>query len=227
MPQTPSDASSLPRAERLRITEIYLSVQGESTHAGRPCTFVRLTGCNLRCSWCDSVYTFTGGQHQSLDQVLAEVARLGCRTVEVTGGEPLVQKACVPLLQRLVDEGYEVLLETSGSLPIDEVPPEVVVILDLKAPDSGEERANDWSNVAHLRPHHEIKFVLASRRDYDWARTAIEEHGLADRCTVLVSPVWDSLSPADLVAWMLEDALPVRLSLQQHKVIWSPERTGV
>ncbi|MCA9572349.1 MAG: radical SAM protein, partial [Myxococcales bacterium] len=166
------------RATTLRVSEIYASVQGESTHAGKPCTFVRLTGCNLRCAWCDSPHTFTGGVHRVLGDVLDEVAALGLHTVEVTGGEPLVQNAAIPLLRALVDAGHEVLLETSGSRSIADVPPEVHVILDLKCPGSGEVEANDWSNVARLLPHHEVKLVVASRHEYVWARDVIARHAL-------------------------------------------------
>ena len=227
MSTTPNPASLLPRAERLRITEVYVSVQGESTHAGKPCVFVRLTGCNLRCTWCDSEYTFTGGEHRSIADVLAQVAAFGVHTVEVTGGEPLAQRACIELLQALVDAGHEVLLETSGSLSIAEVPPEVVVILDLKAPDSGECDANHWPNIELLQPHHEVKFVLASRRDYEWARAQIRDHRLGERCIVLLSPVWGQIDMAAMVQWMLDDRLPARMSLQQHKVIWPAAARGV
>lgn len=212
----------------VRLTEVYASVQGESTHVGRPCVFIRLTGCNLRCTWCDSTYTFTGGEHRSVADILDEIATWGINLVELTGGEPLAQKNAIPLLKALVHQGYEVLLETSGSRPIDEVPEAVRVILDLKCPDSGEEAANLWENLEQLQPHHEIKFVIASRRDYEWARSVIYQHGLAQRVTaVLLSPAWDILEPATLVSWMVDDRLPARLQLQMHKVIWSPDAQGV
>lgn len=221
------DATAIDRDTHLRVTEVYASVQGESTHAGRPCTFVRLTGCNLRCTWCDSVYTFTGGTWRSIDSVLAEVRHLGVSLVEVTGGEPLLQRAAIPLMRGLLAMGCEVLLETSGSRSIADVPDGVRVILDLKPPDSGEVDANLWSNLDHVDADDEIKFVCASRADYLWARDIIATHTLAARCTVLLSPVWGAVAPRDLVAWMLEDRVPARLSLQQHKVIWSPDTTGV
>lgn len=215
------------RAPTLRLTEIYASVQGESTHAGKPCVFVRTTGCNLRCTWCDSTYTFTGGTPWSLDAVLAEVARHQIHTVEVTGGEPLLQPAVIPLMQALLDAGFEVLLETSGSRSIAEVPAGVHVILDLKAPDSGEVDANLWSNLEHLDANDEIKLVLASRRDYEWAREIVRTHHLDALCTVLVSAVWGKLEPRDLVAWMLEDHLPARLNIQLHKVVWGADASSV
>ena len=220
IPRLPADA-------RLRVTEIYPSVQGESTHAGKPCVFVRLTGCNLRCTWCDSEYTFTGGQMRALDEVVAEAHAHGIHTVEVTGGEPLLQRNAPTLMQRLLDLGHEVLLETSGSVSTERVPEGVHVILDLKAPDSGEVEANLWSNLDRLRPTDEIKIVLASRRDYEWARDVLRERALAERCPVLLSPAWGLLDPADLVEWMLADGLPARLNLQLHKTIWGADAQSV
>lgn len=212
---------------RLRITEIYASVQGESTHVGKPCVFVRTTGCNLRCTWCDSAFTFTGGEWRSLDDVVAEAHAFGIHTVEVTGGEPLLQKEAPELMRRLLALGHEVLLETSGSLSIAAVPPEVCVILDLKAPGSGEVERNLWENLELLRPHHEVKFVLASRADYEWARGVVADRGLAARCAVLFSPVWGSVAPAELAGWIVDDRLPVRFQLQLHKVLWDPDARGV
>jgi 7-carboxy-7-deazaguanine synthase len=209
------------------MTEVYASVQGESTHVGKPCVFVRLTGCNLRCTWCDSEYTFTGGTWRTLEDVVNEAHGFGIHTIQVTGGEPLVQRAAIPLMQRLVDLGHEVLLETSGSRPIDEVPEPVCVILDLKPPDSGEVEANLWSNIDELRPHHEVKFVIASRRDYEWSRDISRQYDLPSRCTVLMSPAWDEIVPRDLVAWILEDRLNVRFQIQIHKVVWPADATGV
>jgi 7-carboxy-7-deazaguanine synthase len=220
----------MPEAEprpTLRLTEVYASVQGESTHAGKPCVFVRTTGCNLRCTWCDSTHTFTGGTVRPIDDVIDEVRGFGIRTVEVTGGEPLLQPQVNVLMRRLLHEGYEVLLETSGSRSIADVPEGVHIILDLKPPGSGEVEANLWSNVEHLDAGDEVKIVLADEADYLWARRAIAEHRIAERCVVLLSPVWGHLDPKDLVAWMLRDRLPARLNLQLHKVIWSPEATGV
>jgi 7-carboxy-7-deazaguanine synthase len=207
---------------RLRITEVYASVQGESTHAGKPCVFVRLTGCNLRCAWCDSAYTFTGGAWRALDDVVAEAHGFGVHMIEITGGEPLLQKAAIPLMQRLLDLGHEVLLETSGSKPIDDVPDGVHVILDLKPPDSGEVEANLWENLPLLKAKDEVKIVLASRGDYEWARDVIRANPLP--CPVLLSPAWGCVDPKDLVAWILEDHLDVRLNLQIH---WGPTTVGV
>lgn len=209
------------------MTEIYPSIQGESTHAGKPCVFVRLTGCNLRCTWCDSVFTFTGGQWRALDEVVEEAHAFGIHTVELTGGEPLLQPAAIPLMQQLLERGHEVLLETSGSLSIAAVPDGVHVILDLKPPDSGEVERNLWENLPLLQRHHEVKFVIASRRDYEWSRDVLREHALAERCTVLFSPAWGKVPLADLASWILEDRLPVRFQVQLHKVVWDPEARGV
>lgn len=219
--------AEIPVAERLRVIEVYTSVQGESTFAGLPCTFVRLAGCNLRCTWCDSTWTFTGGTPRAIDDVVAEVAAAGVPLVEVTGGEPLVHKQAIPLMERLLAAGHTVLLETSGSRDIGPVPPGVHVILDLKPPDSGEERANLWSNIEKLRAKDEVKFVLASRRDYEWARDVVARHTLADRCTVLFSVAFGHVAAADVVAWMLADRVPARFQVQMHKVIWPPEQRGV
>lgn len=225
MTETPKN---IPRDERLRITEIYASVQGESTHVGKPCVFVRLTGCNLRCSWCDSEFTFTGGGWRSIDDVIEEARSHGIHTIEVTGGEPLLQRNAIPLMQRLLDLGHEVLLETSGSRLIAEVPDGVHIILDFKAPDSGEVEANLWENLEHTRAKDEIKLVLASRRDYEWARDAIRERRLHERCgAVLLSPAWGLVEPQDIVAWMLEDRLPARFQMQLHKVVWPSDARGV
>lgn len=214
--------------ERVRVSEIYVSVQGESTHAGKPCVFVRLTGCNLRCTWCDSVFSFTGGEWRSVDDVVAEAHALGIHMIELTGGEPLVHKGAIPLLQKFIDLGHEVLLETSGSRPIDDVPDGVHVILDFKPPGSGEVLSNLWSNVEALDAGDEVKFVIASRGDYEWAREKTLEHRLHERCAaVLYSPVWGAIDPKDLVAWILEDRLPVRFQLQMHKVVWPPDARGV
>jgi 7-carboxy-7-deazaguanine synthase len=214
-------------APRVRISEIYASIQGESTHAGKPCVFVRTTGCNLRCSWCDSEFTFTGGEWRDVDDIVAEVARLGIHTVEVTGGEPLLQRSTVPLMQRLVEAGHEVLLETSGSLSIASVPAAVHVILDLKPPDSGECDKNLWDNLELLRPHHEVKLVIASRGDFEWARDVVRRHDLAAKCTVLFSPAWGRVDLQALAGWILEERLPVRFQVQLHKVVWDPAARGV
>jgi 7-carboxy-7-deazaguanine synthase len=225
--EAPRSAPLPARESRLRTTEIYLSVQGESTHVGKPCVFVRLTGCNLRCVWCDSAFTFSGGAWKSVDEVVEGAHEFGVRTIEITGGEPLLQPAAIPLMERLLALGHEVLLETGGSLSIARVPEPVHVILDLKAPDSGEVARNLWENVELLRSHHEVKLVLASRRDYEWARDVIRDRELPSRCTVLLSPAWGILDPKDLVTWMLEDHLDARLQLQLHKVVWDPAARGV
>ena len=209
---------------RLRISEIFHSVQGESTRIGLPTVFIRLTGCPLRCVWCDTEYAFTGGEMMSLSEVLAKVAEFSCKTVCVSGGEPLAQKACIDLLAALCDAGYSVSLETSGALDIEEVDARVSRIMDLKAPDSGESAKNRWENIALLSAHDEIKFVLASEADYAWAVDVLKREHLADRCTVLFSPVQGQLSPATLAEWVVRDHLPVRFQLQLHKVLWGSER---
>jgi len=218
-------AVEIPIDERLRVTEIYASIQGESRFAGVRCVFVRLTGCNLRCTWCDSEFTFTGGEHRGIDAVVDEAMAFGIPVVEVTGGEPLAQRQAIPLMQRLLERGATVLLETSGSLSIEDVPPPVHVIMDLKPPDSGEAEKNLWSNVDLLQPHHEVKFVLASRADYVWARDVVRSREWP--CELLFSPCWGLIEPKDLVDWILEDNLPVRFQLQMHKVVWPPDARGV
>lgn len=203
-------------------------MQGESTHVGKPCVFVRLTGCNLRCTWCDSTFTFTGGAWRPIADVVAEASAYGIHTVEVTGGEPLVQRGAAPLMQALLDRGHEVLLETSGSRSIAGVPDGVHVILDFKPPDSGEARANLWDNVPLLRPKDEVKFVIASRGDYEWSREITRAHRLDERVgAVLFSPAFGRVSPLDLAGWIVEDRLPVRFQLQLHKVLWAPDARGV
>jgi 7-carboxy-7-deazaguanine synthase len=227
----------------LRITEIYRSLQGESTHAGLPCVFVRLTGCNLRCSWCDSEYTFTGGRPMSEDGIFAEVARLSPNggLVEITGGEPMLQeRELVPFMQRLLDSGYTVLIETSGERPLARVPKPVIKIVDVKCPHSGEPDTFDMTNLEALEPHDELKFVLSDRTDYEFARDFVSEHGLAQRVhAVLFSPAFRKdangardvshclLDPQDLALWMLADNVPARLGLQIHKFIWDPAVKGV
>ncbi len=210
----------------LRVTEIFHSIQGESSHAGRPCAFVRLTGCNLRCRWCDSEYTFTGGERMSIDDVVAQVRSYGCNLVEITGGEPLAQNESLDLIRRFCDEGMEVLIETSGSIDIAPVDPRATIILDIKCPGSGEVEKNRWENLEHLKPRDEIKFVIAGRADYDWARQVIAERNL-QRWTVLLSPVWGEMDLQSLAEWMLADRLPARLQTQLHKHIWGAEARGV
>ena len=211
-------------SEKIKVNEIFLTVQGESTRAGLPCIIVRLTGCNLRCSWCDTAYAWEEGRDMTLDEVTARVADLSCRRVEVTGGEPLIQPAAAELLRRFCDAGYETLLETNGSQDISGVNERVVRIVDFKCPSSGEQQANVWENVDHLTARDEVKFVIADRGDYEFARSAVGEHALADRCAVIFSPVHGRLEPAELAEWILADGLDVRLGLQLHKIIW-PDRT--
>ena len=211
-------------AVRLRITEIFASVQGESSRVGLPTVFVRLTGCPLRCTWCDTAYAFTGGSTRTLDDILAEVARHGLRHVCVTGGEPLAQKGCLALLSALCDAGHDVSLETSGALDIAEVDARVARIVDLKAPGSGEVNKNRYENIALLRANDEVKIVLADAADYDWARAQIATHALDRRCSVVLSPVAGELDPAELAEWVVRDRLPVRFQLQLHKILWNDAR---
>ena len=212
----------------LTVYEIYQSVQGESTHVGRPCVFVRLAACDLRCSWCDTPYAFTGGKKMSVDDVIADAAKFSARLIELTGGEPLLQKDAIVLMERLIAAGWEVLLETGGHLPIDDVPDEVVAIVDVKCPGSGEAGKMHWPNLDQLSPHDEVKFVIKDRADFDYAVDVIRRHDLSARAAaVLLSPVHGVLPPATLTAWLLESGLDARLQLQAHKYIWSPETRGV
>lgn len=204
----------------LRITEIFFSLQGETSRVGLPTVFVRLTGCPLRCGYCDTAYAFHGGETKTLDDILAQVATYDTRYVTVTGGEPLAQKNCLALLKALADTGYSVSLETSGALDIAGVDPRVSRIVDVKTPGSGEVEKNRWSNLELLTAQDEVKFVLCSEADYVWAKRLLAEHRIAERCPVLFSPVHQGLQPADLADWILRDRLPVRLQLQLHKVLW-------
>jgi 7-carboxy-7-deazaguanine synthase len=204
----------------VRLTEIFHSIQGESTRVGLPTIFIRLTGCPLRCVWCDTEYAFSGGNIVTVRSILDQVVALDCNTVCVTGGEPLAQKGCLPLLAALCDAAYSVSLETSGALDIGGVDPRVSRIMDLKAPASGEESRNLWANIDLLAPRDEVKIVLASREDYDWAVLTCRQRRLFERCPVLFSPVQGQLDPAQLAQWILDDHLPVRFQLQLHKLLW-------
>jgi len=209
--------------QRLRISEIFHSLQGEADAVGWRTVFVRLTGCPLRCTWCDTEYAFHGGHWRTIEDILDEVAGHGVRHVCVTGGEPLAQKRCLALLARLCDAGYEVSLETSGALDVGDVDARVRKVVDLKAPGSGEVARNLWSNLERLLPHDQLKIVLADRVDYDWAVARLREHALDARCQVLLSPVHGSLAPRELAEWILADRLPVRMQLQLHKLLWGEE----
>ena len=212
----------------MTINEIFYSIQGESTFAGRPCVFVRLTACDLRCSWCDTAYAFHEGRKRSLDDVLAEVDRHGCPLVEVTGGEPLLQDDVYPLMQSLIDRGRTVLLETGGHRSTAAVPEPVVTILDIKCPGSGDAHRTDWSNLDRLRPHDEVKFVIKDRADYEYARDVIARHHLAERAAALhLSPVHGVMDLRQLSEWALADRLPARIQVQLHKYIWDPATRGV
>ena len=212
----------------LTINEIFHSIQGESSHTGRPCVFVRLTACDLRCSWCDTPYAFHEGRKLSVDEVVDQVESFGCRLVEVTGGEPLLQRDVYPLMTALLQRGHEVMLETGGHISVAEVPEPVVRIIDVKCPGSGEADKNHWPNLAILRPRDEVKFVIRDRADYEYARDVVARHELTSHvAAVLLSPVHGVLAPADLAAWILEDGLSVRLQLQAHKYIWGADVRGV
>jgi len=217
----------------LRVTEIFHSIQGESTWVGVPCTFVRLTGCPLRCVWCDTEYSFHGGEKMELDRIMERVREIGCPVVEITGGEPLIHPGAFELAHRLLAEEFTVLVETSGSEDISPLDPRVHVIMDLKCPGSGEVERNRWENLEHLDERDEVKFVVADRTDYEWAREVIRERGLDQRVregslrAILVSPVWDQVDLEALAGWILEDGLPVRFQTQLHKHIWDPDRKGV
>jgi 7-carboxy-7-deazaguanine synthase len=212
----------------LTVNEIFHSIQGESTHAGRPCVFVRLTACDLRCSWCDTPYAFDEGRKMSVDDVVARVGEFGCDVVEITGGEPLLQRDVYPLMQRLLDEGRTVMLETGGHRSVDDVPGGVIRIIDVKCPASGESGKNHWPNLERLRSTDEVKFVIADRGDYDYARDVVARCDLASRAAaVLFSPVHGVLAPKTLAEWILADRLPVRLQLQVHKYVWGADVRGV
>ena len=214
--------------ESLKVNEIFFSIQGESTHAGRPCVFVRLAGCHLRWAWCDTQYAFYAGRRMRVEEVIAAVAGYRCRLVEITGGEPLIQPAVFPLMAGLADRDFSVMVETSGAADLSAVDRRVVKIMDLKCPASGESHRNRWSNLERLAPCDEVKFVIADRGDYEWARAVVTERELAARVNaVLFSCAFGLLAPAELASWILADRLPVRLQLQMHKHIWGPDARGV
>jgi 7-carboxy-7-deazaguanine synthase len=213
--------AELRKMTSLLVSEVFYSLQGEASRIGLPTVFVRLAGCPLRCVWCDTAYAFTGGRRMTPAAIFDRISGYGVRRVCVTGGEPLAQKNCLPLLASLCDAGYDVSLETSGALDIGAVDPRVSRIVDLKAPASGESERNRWQNVPLLTPRDELKFVLAGRADYEWARQAIAEHHLERRCPIIFSPVQDALAPRELAEWILTDRLPTRFQLQLHKLLWS------
>jgi 7-carboxy-7-deazaguanine synthase len=221
------------RASAIRVTEIFHSIQGESSWAGLPCTFVRLTGCPLRCAWCDTEYAFYGGDLLSLDEIVERVREIGTPLVEITGGEPLIHRNAFELARRLLDDGFTVLVETSGAVDVEALDPRVHRIMDLKCPGSGESSKNLWSNLDHLTERDELKFVMRDRTDYEWARDVLHERGLDTRArdgslrAILFAPVWGELEYADLARWILEDRLPVRFQTQLHKAIWGADTAGV
>jgi 7-carboxy-7-deazaguanine synthase len=211
----------------LTVNEVFFSIQGEGTRAGRPCVFVRLTGCPLRCTWCDTAYAFHEGSKRGEDEVLSQVESFPCTLVELTGGEPLSQPAAFPFITRLLDSGREVLVETSGHVLLAGLDPRAVAIMDIKAPGSGEAHRMEWRNLDLLKPIDEVKLVIADRRDYEWSRDLVREKTLLDRCPVLFSPVHGVLDPGELARWILADGLPVRLQVQLHKYLWPGVERGV
>ncbi|NMB80268.1 MAG: 7-carboxy-7-deazaguanine synthase QueE [Ignavibacteria bacterium] len=211
----------------LKVNEIYYSVQGESSKVGLPCVFVRLTYCNLRCTYCDTEYAFYEGNDKTIDEIISEVKKYNCKLVEITGGEPLVQSESLILMKQLCDKGFEVMLETGGSLPIKEIDKRVMIIMDLKCPSSKMMKKNLYENIDYIKSIDEIKFVIGDREDYDWSKELIEKYNLIEKCSVLFSVVFGKLEPVKLVEWILEDRLKVRYQLQMHKIIWHPETKGV
>ena len=210
----------------LKINEIFYSIQGESSYGGMPCIFIRLTYCNLRCSYCDTEHSFYEGEDMSIDEIIKEIEKYDCKLVEVTGGEPLMQEESIDLMINLLNNDYQVMLETGGSLPINRVPKKVIKVVDFKCPSSNMEKKNDWNIVSDLEYHDEIKFVIGNKKDYEWAKNKIKEHKLNNK-KILISPVHDVLNPQTLSEWILKDNLKVRLQMQLHKYIWSPEKKGV
>ena len=211
----------------LKVNEIYYSIQGESSKSGLPCVFVRLTYCNLRCTYCDTEYAFYEGKDKSIEEIINEIKKYNCNLVEVTGGEPLVQKECLDLMKRLCDEGFDVMLETGGSLTIKDVDERVMIVMDLKCPSSKMEKKNLYENIHFLKPTDELKFVIGNKEDYDWSKEIISRYDLQDKCEILFSVVYSELEPLSLVNWIIEDKLDVRYQLQMHKYIWHPETKGV
>jgi len=211
----------------LKVNEIYHSIQGESSKSGLPCVFVRLTYCNLRCTYCDTEYAFYEGEDKSIEEILTEVKKYSCKLVEVTGGEPLVQKESLDLLTRLCDEGFEVMLETGGSLSVKDIDERVIIVMDLKCPSSKMEKKNLYENINFLKPTDELKFVIENREDYDWSKEIISRYDVKEKCEILFSVVFGELEPVNLVNWIIEDKLDVRYQLQMHKYIWHPETKGV
>lgn len=211
----------------LKVNEIYYSIQGEGTKAGLPCVFVRLTYCNLRCTYCDTEYAFYEGTEMTVDRVIEKVAGYKCALVEITGGEPLVQDECLTLMEKLCDKGYQVMIETGGSLPVKNIDKRVKVIMDLKCPSSGMMKKNLYDNIRYLKSDDEVKFVIGSREDYEWTKGIIDKYDLLNKCEILLSVVFGALEPVRLVNWVLEDKLNVRFQLQMHKFIWNPSEKGV
>ena len=211
----------------IKVNEIYLSVQGESSYMGLPCVFIRLTGCNLRCFWCDTAYAFHEGENMTIDEILRKVRGFGVKLVEITGGEPLMQDKVYPLMRELIAKGHKVMLETGGSISIERVPRDVIKIVDLKCPGSGEQEKNNLENLKLLCPHDEVKFVISDRKDYEWSRDLIKRYKIIETADVLLSPVFEKLKLKDLAKWVLEDQLPVRLQTQLHKIIWDKNTKGV
>ena len=211
----------------LKVNEIYYSIQGESTHVGRPCIFIRLTYCNLRCTYCDTEYAFYEGKDIEIPEIMAKIKQWNCNLVEVTGGEPLFQDECIDLLNELTNQNYEVLLETGGSLSISDVPKEIIRIVDFKCPSSGMAKKNLWSIVNDLQPHDEVKFVIGDREDFDWAKKMLNKYSLNEKCSILFSPTFGKIDPSLIVEWILEGDIPVRMQLQMHKQIWESEGKGV
>lgn len=211
----------------IKINEIYFSIQGESTHTGRPCVFIRLTYCNLRCTYCDSEHAFYEGEDMTIKEIISKIKTWNCNLIEVTGGEPLLQKECLDLLNELIAHKYEVLLETGGSLPINKVPKKVKRIVDFKCPSSGMEKKNLWSIINDLQPHDEVKFVIGNKQDFNWSKNIIEQYKLNEKCELLMSPTFGQIDPESLVNWILETNLPVRMQLQIHKIIWHHDKKGV